>query len=158
MGANFVADLQVDPVTGFGNRAAMLAELAAAIAPGSDPSVLAIFSLDGSSDFREELGEEVSNEVLGRLAQEFARFVEPAGACYAPRRHEFAAMFHLPWPKVETVLAAAAIAVRREGAIFSISTTFGIAHLPDDADTPIAALMVADQRRVAAQRRKRAFA
>jgi hypothetical protein len=67
-------------------------------------------------------------------------------------------MFRLPWPKVETILAAAAIAVRREGSIFSISTTFGVAHLPDDADTPVGALVVADKRRVAAQRRRRTTA
>src|SRR5689334_4544826 len=126
----------------------MVAELERAVMPDSPPCTLAIFSLDGSGEFREELGEEVSNEVLARLAQEFARFVEPEGVCFAPRRHEFAALFHLPWPKVETILAAAAIAVRREGAIFSITTTFGVAHLPGDADTPVAALMVADQRRV----------
>jgi GGDEF domain-containing protein len=150
-----LAQLQLDPVTGFGSRAAMLAELERAVEPGSEPRVLAIFSLDGSGEFREELGEEASNEVIARLAHEFARFICPDGSCFAPRRHEFAALFSLPWPKVETIIAAAAIAVRREGALFSISTTFGVAHLPVDADTPVGALMVADQRRVAAQRRRR---
>lgn len=159
MGTNSgLVQLQVDPLTGFGSREALLVELRAALAPGAAPTVLAIFSLDGSGEFREELGEDVSNEVIARMAQEFARFVRPDGACYAPRRHEFAALFRLPWPRVETVLAAAAIAVRREGSLFSISTTFGVAHLPHEADTPVAALVVADRRRVEAQKRRRAVA
>ena len=136
----------------------MLVELEQAVVPGSPPCTVAVFSLDGSGEFREELGEDISNEVIARLGQEFARFIEPDGVCYAPRRHEFAAIFWLPWPKVETILAAAAIAVRREGSIFSITTTFGVAHLPADADTPAAALLMADQRRVAAQKQRRATA
>jgi GGDEF domain-containing protein len=159
MGTNSgLVQLQVDPVTGFGSREALLAELQLAVERGSPPAVLAIFSLDGSAEFREELGEDVSNDVIVRLAQEFARFVRPDGVCFAPRRHEFAALFRLPWPKVETVLAAAAIALRREGSLFSISTTFGVAHLPQEADTPVAALVAADGRRVEAQKRRRAAA
>ncbi len=147
--------MPVEPVTGFGTREAMVAALARAVESDADPTVLAIFSLDGSGEFREELGEEVSNEIIARLAEEFARFVRPDGECFAPRRHEFAAIFTLPYAKVETILAAAAIAMRREGAIFSIQTTFGVAHLPREADSPVAALIVADQRRVAAQKLRR---
>jgi GGDEF domain-containing protein len=147
--------LPVDAVTGFGTRDAMFAALTRAVEPDASPCTLAIFSLDGSGEFREELGEEVSNEIIARLAQEFARFIQPDGECYAPRRHEFAAIFTLPFAKVETILAAAAIAMRREGAIFSIQTTFGVAHLPGEAASPVAALMVADQRRVAAQKQRR---
>jgi GGDEF domain-containing protein len=159
VGANTgLVQLEVDPLTGFGSREALLAELRLAVKPGSPPTVLAIFSLDGSGEFREEIGEDVSNDVIARLADEFARFVRPDGACFAPRRHEFAALFRLPWVKVETVLAAAAIAVRREGSLFSISTTFGVAHLPQEAGTPVAALVVADRRRVEAQKRRPAKA
>jgi GGDEF domain-containing protein len=145
----------VEPVTGFGTREAMVAALNRAVESDADPSVLAIFSLDGSGEFREELGEEVSNEVIARLAEEFGRFIRPDGECFAPRRHEFAALFTMPYAKVETILAAAAIAIRREGAIFSIQTSFGVAHLPREAGSPVAALVVADQRRVAAQKLRR---
>jgi hypothetical protein len=61
-------------------------------------------------------------------------------------------LFTLPFMQVERILAAAAIAVRREGAIFEISTSFGYTHLPGEARSPTQALIVADKRRLTAQR------
>jgi GGDEF domain-containing protein len=151
-----VARPLIDPVTGFGARDALIAALERAVAPLCEPSILAVFSLDGAAEWRDDLGEEVGNEVITQLSQVWARFVEPAGVCYAPRRHEFAALFNLPFAKVETILAAAAIAIRREGAIYGISATFGVAHLPSEADSPIGALTAADQRLVAARRARSA--
>jgi GGDEF domain-containing protein len=144
----------VDTVTGFGSREAMAAALNRAVVPGAPDSVLAIFSLDGLGELSEELGDEAGNEAIARLAHEFGRFISPDGECYAPRRHEFAALFTLPFRRVETILAAAAIAVRREGSVFSISTSFGFAHLPREAGSPIRALMVAEQRRAQQLRRQ----
>jgi GGDEF domain-containing protein len=155
VGSNLdLARPQLDPVTGFGTRRDLLDALEQAVRPEAEPSILAIFSLDGAAEWRDDLGEEISNQVIAQLAQEFARFMQPGGTCYAPRRLEFAALFTLPFAKVQTMLAAAAIAVRREGAIYGISTTFGVAQLPGDADSAVGALMVADRRLVAARRRR----
>jgi GGDEF domain-containing protein len=142
----------VDKVTGFGSREAMVAALEHAVVPGAPYSVLAVFVLDGLPEFAKQQAAEASNEMITRLAQEFERFIGPDGECYAPRRHEFAVLFTLPFMQVERILAAAAIAVRREGAIFEISTSFGYTHLPGEARSPIQALIVADKRRLTAQR------
>ena len=67
--------LVADPVTGFGSRAALLARLARAVDPGSGPSVLAVFGLDGLEEFEQAHGTARANEVIARLADDFARMV-----------------------------------------------------------------------------------
>ncbi len=144
-----------DPVTGFGGRAALLAHLAVAVDPESEPSVVAVFGLDGLDEFEERYGTSETDDVIARLAHEFARMVQPEGVCYAPRRRELSAIFDLPFAAVEPILAAAAIALRREGAMTLITTAFGFAVLPDQADNAIGALIVADRRLNEARRAQR---
>jgi GGDEF domain-containing protein len=148
----------IDPLTGFGSRAALMVHLAAAVDPRSGPTAIAVFGLDGLDELEHVYGASKANDVIVRLAEEFARMVRPPGFCYAPRRREFCVVFDLPLAAVTPIVAAASIALRREGAMARITTPFGIAVLPDQADDPIGALRVADRnlneaRR--AQRRKR---
>ena len=144
-----------DPLTGFGSRAALMARLATAVDPAGRPSVLAVFGLDGLDEFEERFGTSETDALIARLAVEFAHIVRPEGACYAPRRREFSALFDRPFPAVEPILAAAAIALRREGELALISTSFGIALLPAQARDPITALIVADRRLNEASRARR---
>ncbi|HEY4348775.1 MAG TPA: GGDEF domain-containing protein [Gaiellaceae bacterium] len=145
-----------DPVTGFGSRASLLADLRLALEPGSDSTTLAIFGLDGFEEFERVYGTPNADEVLGRLAKEFAYMIEPAGVCYAPRRREFCALFSRPLHSVSPILAGAAIALRREGAMVLITTAFGVAVLPEQADEAISALAFADERLEHARRLRRA--
>ena len=138
-----------------------MAHLAAAVDPASEPSVVAVFGLGGLDEFEKSHGKSETDRLIARLAEEFARMVRPEGVCYAPRRREFVALFDLPLGVVSRILAPAAIALRRVGAIASIAIAFGTAVLPGQASSPISALVVADRnlsqaRR--AQRRARALA
>ncbi len=145
----------VDPLTGFGSRGALLADLASAVDRAHEPSVFAVFGLDGLDEYEEAHGTAETNAVIAALAGEFARLVCPEGVCYAPRRREFCALFDLPFAAVSPILAAAAIAIRREGAIALVTAAFGIALLPHQADSPVGALVVADRRLDQARRAQR---
>jgi GGDEF domain-containing protein len=134
-----------DPLTGFGSRDKLTADLIEAIAPGRPPSTLAVFDLAGCEDFRRVFGEEASDELLVRLASEFGRVVKPHGTCYRSRRDEFCALVQLPPEIAATTLEAAASALREEGEQSLITTSFGVARLPDEADDPLEALMAADR-------------
>ncbi len=150
--------LVVDPLTGFGNRAALLAHLAEAVEPLTETSVFAVFGLDGLDAFEKAYGTSAADDLISRLAEDFAQMVRPEGLCYAPRRREFCAIFELPLAAVSTILAAAAIALRREAAMSQIAIAFGIAVLPGEAADTIEALQVADRNLIQvrkAQRRAR---
>ena len=134
-----------DPVTGFGTRAALMADLGVAVDPECSPSVLAVFALDGLDEFEKANGTSRTDELLFRLAQEFARIVCPEGRCYTPRRRELCAHFPTPLVEVSPILAAAAISLRREIAMTGMTTAFGVALLPYQADEPVGALVVADR-------------
>jgi GGDEF domain-containing protein len=149
----------IDPLTGFASRTALTAHLAEATEPDSEPSVFAVFGLGGLDDHEKVYGVEATDDLITRLAGDFARMVRPEGFCYAPRRREFCAIFELPIAEVSPILATAAITLRRESALAQLLIAFGIAVLPEQADDPIAALMVADKNLIQArktQRRNRA--
>jgi GGDEF domain-containing protein len=136
---------QTDRLTGFGSRRKLIADLTAALEPESPPSVLAVFDLAGSEDYRLVFGEPASDTLIVRLAEQFARIVEADGRCYRPRQDEFCTLVDLPIGSVATMLAAVAASLGEEGESFLITTSFGVALLPDEAGEPIEALMVADQ-------------
>jgi GGDEF domain-containing protein len=137
--------LAIDPLTGFGSRSALVDRLEAAVDPAARQSVLAVFALDGLDDYEKAHGSFRTDDLLFRLAQEFARIVCPEGRCYTPRRREFCALFALPLAEVSPMLAAASLSLRREIAMTGLTTAFGIAILPDQAPDSTGALVVADR-------------
>ena len=145
-----------DPVTGFGSRAALISRLRLAVGPVGGPSVLAIFGLDGLDDFETAHGVERTDDVIAALARELARIVCPEGDCYTTRRRELCVHFDHPLDEVQSVLSAAAISLRREGAISSIGVDLGVAELPGQATGPIAALVIADRSLTTARKARRA--
>jgi len=133
-------------LTGFGDRHKLIADLTDALGPGSPPSVLAVFDLVGSSEYRRVFGEQASDELIARLAEQFARVVQPTGVCYRPRQDEFCALINRPIDDVRTMLFAAKDALKDEEESSLITAWFGAAFLPDEAADPIDALMLTDER------------
>jgi GGDEF domain-containing protein len=147
----------IDPLTGFGSRHKLLADLTGALEPGSVPSVLAVFDLAGASDYRRVFGEKASDELIARLAEQFARLVQPTGVCYRPRQDEFCALVSRPIGDVSTMLVAVEDALKDDGRSSIITPRFGAAFLPDETTDPIEALMLAGERlraRTARERRQ----
>ncbi len=139
---------------GFASRDDLIEDLREALRPGSSPGVLAIFALDGAEEYRRVNGESAGERLNGRLAEEFLSIVRPVGRCYTSRQDELCALFHLPIDIVSPILAAASIAIRREGEISLVTTSFGVALLPGQATGPIEALIAADQNLVRARRNR----
>lgn len=144
-GNALAASSTLDPLTGFGDRAALIERLTAATHLTSESVVLAVFGLEGLDELEASEGAARRDEAVARLAEEFAGAVGSRGVCYTPRRREFCAVFELPLMTVLPILAAAAIGLRREGAILLIKAAFGTAILPDQAESAGQALIVADQ-------------
>jgi GGDEF domain-containing protein len=135
-----------DQLTGFGNRHKLMADLGRAVAAGSEQSVLAIFDLAGLEQYRRVLGQQAGDALIVQVSRVFRQKIGRVGTCYRPREDEFAALIDGRRDRVKPLLGAAEEALRREGEALLITSSFGVAQLPDEADDPIAALALADQR------------
>jgi GGDEF domain-containing protein len=135
-----------DRLTWFGDRHKLIADLTDALKPGSLPSVLAVFALAGSADYRRVFGERASDELIARLAERFTRVLHPAVACYRPRLDEFCALIRSPIDDVQTMIFAAEGALNNEAEPPLITAWFGTICLPDEAADPTEALILADER------------
>jgi GGDEF domain-containing protein len=134
-----------DPLTGFGDRRKLIADVAAALDPDSPPSVLAVFYLAGAGDYRRILGEESGDRLISRLAEQFARLL-PTGTCYRPREDEFCAVLTIPIDDLSSTLDATAQALKEEGHACLVTASYGAVVLPAEAADPMDALMLADGR------------
>lgn len=148
--------LLVDPLTGFGTRQALLAELEAAVGKGSRPTLLVIFGLDGFDEYVSLFGSLAGRTLIVKLASRLADALGPGASCYRPRRDEFAALVPTPVGGVTEVLDAAVAALRERAASVAVSTAWGAAMLPEEAGDPVEALKLADGRLASnAPRRRR---
>jgi GGDEF domain-containing protein len=144
-----------DPVTGFGSRDQLIADLDQALGAESSAGVLAVFDLAGSEEQRRRFGAEASDLLVARLAEACAQVVSVNGRCYRPRQDEFCVLVDLPLEDAMTVIEDTVRTLREEGEPSLGSVSFGVAVLPDEADDPIDALIIADQHLDTRRRRER---
>ena len=135
-----------DRVTGLGTHDTLMFDLTAALEPGSPPSVIALFVLEGSAEHRNDFGSKANDELVARLAELFEALVGPAGSCYRPREHEFCALVTGSFDEVTTRMLEIEDALNAHEASTAVNVRFGAASLPDEADDPVDLLMLADER------------
>jgi len=136
----------VDPVTGLGTRDALFADLARAVLPAADASVLAIFFLRGFKEHQRLHGTKEAENLLMHVSAAFRCAVGEAGRCYRPREDELVALVDGAHNAAHPILDAAEATLRDAGADFLVTTSFGSSELPGEADEAIAALALADLR------------
>lgn len=135
-----------DPLTGFGTRTALLEDLAELVRDDAPASVVAIFALEGLGEYGAFHGELARERVVARLAHRLAAKLGPPGSCYRPRNDEFIALISAPLAEVIPLLDACAATLRERDRYVTITASFGAALLPDEADEPVEALRIADER------------
>ncbi|HEY1509824.1 MAG TPA: diguanylate cyclase [Solirubrobacteraceae bacterium] len=135
-----------DPMTGLGNRRAFAAALEERIDDDeAEPTILALFDLDGFKRFNDSFGHAAGDALLQRLAGALVDALSPRGAVFRMGGDEFCAL--LPaGPVGEALLHAAGQAVSDSGDGFTISASLGSVCLPAETDDVEEALRLADQR------------
>jgi two-component system cell cycle response regulator len=134
-----------DALTGLGNRRLLMRELELAF-ERPVARTLAFFDLDGFKSYNDAFGHVAGDALLSRLARKLATSVAGRGAAYRLGGDEFCVLFEPALPAGDTVIAAAAQALREHGEAFSIGASYGAAQLPSEADSADAAVRLADQR------------
>jgi GGDEF domain-containing protein len=132
------------PLTGPFNRTKLLADLEAALVPGTGPSVLAVFELVGIKPLLAAVVAEEVESLLTRLALRLMRELGPAAECYRPRREEFCAL--LPMTDAAAALGRATAGLIEAAKPLPIGVLYATTLLPEEAATPLEALERADKR------------
>jgi diguanylate cyclase (GGDEF)-like protein len=134
-----------DPLTGLGDRR-KLAELLDQWSASPAPRVLMLFDLDGFKGYNDTFGHPAGDALLAHIAAKLAAVVAPYGDAYRLGGDEFCAVLAVDDERRAAVVAAAAHALTVSGDGFSITASYGVVHLPREADTLERALQLADER------------
>ena len=144
---------QSDPVTGLGNRRRLMLDLAAAI-EGGRPHVFALYDIDGFKAYNDNYGHPAGDALLSRLGENLAAAAQPSGSAYRLGGDEFCVLSMIDGPNGDGVVAVGSAALSEAGEGFTSSSSSGSVLLPDEADDPSTALLLAD-RRMYSQKRLR---
>ena len=137
---------QIDPLTGFGTRSKLLADLNQALALREDQATLAIFNLGGFGTYVELYGRLEAETLLVRIAGRLSECLGQAATCYRPRYEEFATLLQTSPADAERLLDSAASTLNTRFEQFKLTLTYGSTVLHQEADEPISALALADTR------------
>lgn len=147
-----------DSLTGLGNRRKLMedGERKLPLASSAAPLGLAIFDLDGFKGYNDTFGHPAGDALLARLGSRLRSMLPREAVAYRMGGDEFCVLAELA--DVDGVLATASEALSEEGESFSISSSAGAATIPDEAETIVKALQLADQRLYANKRSSRSSA
>jgi diguanylate cyclase (GGDEF)-like protein len=143
-----------DALTGLGNRRRLTTDLSEAFerAAAGHRALLLLFDLDGFKNYNDTFGHLAGDALLTRLGAKLREAVSPSGAAYRLGGDEFCARIDLDGGVPDELIARASAAMCESGAQFSVGGSLGVVLLPDEADTPEAAIQLADERMYAAKR------
>jgi len=146
-----------DSLTGLGNRRRLMGDLRLACksADECEPWGVALYDLDGFKLFNDSFGHPAGDSLLVRLSERLRQAVEPLGSAYRMGGDEFCVLFDRSRCDEETLVRASVLALSESGRDFSIGTSHGVVHIPEEMSDPSAILQLADQR---LYRRKEALA
>jgi diguanylate cyclase (GGDEF)-like protein len=141
------AEALTDGLTGLGNRRRLMLDLDAALGGDSaPPSTLVFFDLDGFKGYNDGFGHGAGDALLVSLAGALAAAVAGEGEAYRLGGDEFCVLLDHDVLGESTAVLRAAVALTEEGEGFSISSSYGVVRLPDEADNASVALQLADER------------
>jgi diguanylate cyclase (GGDEF)-like protein len=143
-----------DALTGLGNRRRLTTELSDTFerASGGHRAMLLLFDLDGFKHYNDTFGHLAGDALLARMGTKLKEAVAPSGAAYRLGGDEFCARIDLEDGPPDELIARASAALCESGAGFSVRGSLGVVLLPDEADTPEAAIQLADERMYANKR------
>ena len=141
-------EARTDSLTGLRNRRSLLADLEIQLGLASlgSPRALLLFDLDGFKEYNDAFGHPAGDGLLVRLAARLVQAVGDSGHAYRLGGDEFCVLVTPGRDGVDPMLAACSAALHERGEGFEVSTSFGVVLLPEEADTPTAALQLADRR------------
>jgi diguanylate cyclase (GGDEF)-like protein/PAS domain S-box-containing protein len=137
-----------DPLTGLGNRRALLADLQARLDRASPkrPLLLQLFDLDGFKTYNDAYGHPAGDSLLTRMASRLQESLVDRATAYRMGGDEFCVLSLFTTDDHEAIARIAREALTERGEGFEVTASHGSVVLPAEASTPTDALRVADRR------------
>ena len=141
-----------DELTGLSNRRRLLRDLKL-VCEGDTPRVLTLFDLDGFKQFNDVHGHVAGDELLASIGAVLAGSLPPRSRAYRLGGDEFCTLVREEEGGVASVTESVA-ALTAGGDGWSITPSWGSVRIPEEADSAIAALRIADRRMYEQKRRR----
>jgi len=141
-------DVITDGLSGLGNRRCLMEDLQEAIeqAKHECPSTLVFFDLNGFKQYNDTFGHTAGDALLVRIGAALDAAVAAGGRAYRLGGDEFCVLLRGRHARHSQAVARAAAALTERRSAFTISSSLGIAIIPDDATSASEALQLADRR------------
>jgi diguanylate cyclase (GGDEF)-like protein/PAS domain S-box-containing protein len=137
-----------DPLTGLGNRRALLADLHSRLGRASEeqPLLLQLFDLDGFKTYNDTFGHPAGDSLLQRMAHRLEESLAGRATAYRMGGDEFCVLSLFSADDHGSTARIGGEALTESGEGFSVTASYGSVLLPADAATPTEALREADRR------------
>ncbi len=137
-----------DGLSGLGNRRKLMNDLEHAVgrAEQGAASTLVFFDLDGFKRYNDSFGHAAGDSLLARVGAALQTAVQAQGQAYRLGGDEFCTLLEGRFERRHRLIVGAASALTERGSAFTVSASFGLAIIPDDAGSPSHALQLADER------------
>ncbi len=148
--------VRTDPLTGLGNQGRMQVDLGQSCERAAEEeATLLLLDLNGFKRFNDTFGHPKGDTMLTRLGAQLKHAVGGAGCAYRIGGDEFAVLAALGEDRRDELAKRAAEALTARGPGFELSAAWGAVSIPREADTPAAAMQLADVRMYAQKESRR---
>jgi two-component system, cell cycle response regulator len=148
--------VRTDYLTGLGNQGRMQVDLAArCLRAKGEPLTLVLLDLNGFKRFNDTFGHPAGDAMLKQLGAQLRQTVGADGAAYRMGGDEFAVLIGGDDGRNGVIAKRAAEALTASGPGFELSAAWGTVVIPAEADTPTAAMQLADVRMYAQKESRR---
>jgi two-component system, cell cycle response regulator len=148
--------VRTDHLTGLGNQGRMQVDLAdRCLRAGEEPLTLILLDLNGFKRYNDTFGHPAGDAMLQQLGAQLLQAIGAAGAAYRMGGDEFAVVTAGDDGRNGPVAKRVAEALTASGPGFELSAAWGTVAVPAEADTPTAAMQLADVRMYAQKESRR---
>jgi diguanylate cyclase (GGDEF)-like protein len=146
-----------DGLSGLANRRRLMNDLEDALVDAREHNrTLMFFDLDGFKAYNDAFGHSAGDALLARLGRALAAAVARRGTAYRLGGDEFCVLLDAAMGADDELVAAAVEALAEQGEGFTVTASYGIVQIPDEAQSSEAALQLADERMYAHKDSRRA--
>jgi diguanylate cyclase (GGDEF)-like protein len=152
--------VRTDRLTGLGSQARMQMDLEVRERTPGRPLTAILLDLNDFKRYNDTFGHPAGDKMLGTLGKRLKAAVEPDGTAYRLGGDEFLVLvdggvIDIGLRARDALAVRAAEALTSRGRSFDLSASWGIASVPEEADSPAEAMQLADVRMYAQKESRR---
>jgi two-component system cell cycle response regulator len=152
--------VRTDPLTGLGSQARLRMDLELRERSPTAPLTVVLLDLNGFKRYNDSFGHPAGDKMLAMLGKRLKAAVEPAATGYRLGGDEFLVLVEggivgLGLDRRDELAVSAGEALTSNGKGFELSAAWGIASVPEEADSPAEAMQLADVRMYAQKESRR---